>query len=507
MLTSSDYSDYSDFTSQQEEPIVDSVVEYALQMIDSKHKDWLRAINYNDIDRYDFSKRFIEVIRKPEFVHVYFDFDSIETLEDWEQLLNWHNSLVPVFGNFSIGGYTNNNETFGKLFKYIPNAHHTLSLHVVFYETKIKSDVLIELMKHDKQGYKYNVNPQCDPNVYKLKTRQLMRHVLSDKYYNKNNEKNAITAGTFLNDSKPSQSIITVRGNENEVDYSKFSNLFGYDVFGLSESSESEDVKQVNDNKDKVKNTKKRITVEDINHEDKIIMFDYNQMIEFLRHFDNCFNTVLTTLAPLWHSPYSKEFLIDVVVDWYNEETHDKPEQAEDIINRYYKHEENNRWFFSLLKHLPEDVREQYRHQHKDNIDFSININNSNITYENVKQKRYSVNNIVKLINDLRGCIGVIDDLWYLKTMKNEQPHITFMNEEKIAKKLKTYKPFKETNSVSVYSIVSKFSNFFMYEDAGITKDAPDNYINLFIGFKYQEIFTDDFTILQPFLDHIKNII
>ena len=249
-------------------------------------------------------------------------------------------------------------------------------------------------------------------------------------------------------------------------------------------------------------------SIHNVEYEDKLIRFGKDEMLTFLDHFDNCFNTVLITLAPLYHSPYSRDFLIECIQEWYDKAEHDKPEQATSIINRYYNYDESNKWFFSLLKHLDESDRQSYLNTYgNQKIDFSININNSNITYETIKRRRYNLDNIVKLFNDLRGCVGVIDDVWYLKVRKDNQTHIKFMSDDKLMKKLKTTKPFTGNNIITLYSIVNKFSNFFRYDSAEMSKDNKEDVINLFQGFKYAEIETDDFTILQPFLNHIKNVI
>lgn len=40
-------------------------------------------ISFNDIDKYDFNNHaFIQVIKTPDYVHLYFDFDSMLTLEE-----------------------------------------------------------------------------------------------------------------------------------------------------------------------------------------------------------------------------------------------------------------------------------------------------------------------------------------------------------------------------------------------------------------------------------------
>ena len=525
---------------------------YATHM-KTKHE---HEINYNDIDDYDFNNGFIEIIKKPEYVHLYFDFDDITTREEYDSVYEWLETLSKDFGKFSIGGYTNDKKQFGDLFKYIKKAHHVLSLHVVFYETKLNALDLIDIMKHDKKtGYKYNVHKLCDPNVYKLNTIQKMRHVLSDKIYAPNDKDNKKTAGSFLDeDTKPSQSIITIRGNEPMIKNEILKKHFNYSV-KLIDSDEEIDylaqmeyyedeeeekpkkkkTKKDNEEEEKPKRShhKKQTTITDLEFEDELIIFNHDEMITFLNNFDNTsFNSVLIDLGPLWHSPYTKEFLIDCVSEWYLEVEHTQPKSAENVINTYYTKENNNKWFFSLVKKLDQEVKEEYLSKYTKSLDFTININNSNITYQDIKTRRYTITSIVDLFNDLRTCIGVIDDVWYLKTLSTDddaydeedevdkqqkeelnkktiegQPIIIFMNEDKLAKKLKTFKPFKGNNGINLYQIVSKFSNLFMYRAARLSKNNRDDVINLFQGFKHQEIQTEDFTIIQPFLNHIKHII
>ena len=74
-----------------------------------------------------------------------------------------------------------------------------------------------ETKNNNKRFIYDNINKFCDPNVYKLNTRQLMRHPLSDKYYKKKYIDNKTTAGNILNDEKPQNLILTINGTEEEV--------------------------------------------------------------------------------------------------------------------------------------------------------------------------------------------------------------------------------------------------------------------------------------------------
>lgn len=52
-------------------------------MINRTNNYHFPEISFDDIDKYDFkNKGFIEVIKSPDYVHLYFDFDSMLTLEE-----------------------------------------------------------------------------------------------------------------------------------------------------------------------------------------------------------------------------------------------------------------------------------------------------------------------------------------------------------------------------------------------------------------------------------------
>ena len=69
------------------------------------------------------------------------------------------------------------------------------------------------------------------------------------------------------------------------------------------------------------------------------------------------------------------------------------------------------------------------------------------------------------------------------------------------------YKLFKCNQNINLSQIFSKFSMYFKYDGTELMKESTPNIINRFAGFKYEEVITDDFSILRPMLDHIKEII
>ena len=173
------------------------------------------------MDSYDFGhKGFNEFLIGERLVHLYFDFDTIKLCEEYMSVCEWLAKVSEVFGECSMGGYCDNDEMAAEGFRKYEAGAHWLSMHVVFYETCISTSDLVKIMNH-KSGKGFTtkgVHPLCDPNVYKLatkrtgeKSRQVMRHVLSDKIFVVGDEKqNKLNHGYILGDLKPSTQIIQI---------------------------------------------------------------------------------------------------------------------------------------------------------------------------------------------------------------------------------------------------------------------------------------------------------
>ena len=122
-------------------------------------------ISFDDVDKYDFSKKvFIEFIISEDYVHLYFDFDSISSMNELDDVIQWLDSLKPVFGEYSIGGYTDNVDVNHKYhFRLLPDGNHYVSMHVVYYQTMISTNDLQSIMKHTaKTGFN---NKRCSSIV------------------------------------------------------------------------------------------------------------------------------------------------------------------------------------------------------------------------------------------------------------------------------------------------------------------------------------------------------
>lgn len=181
-----------------------------------------KTISFEEIDQYDFTSSFNEVLRKPDMVHLYFDVDELADDEQIEEAYNYFEDLGKTFGKFSIGGYTNNidiSDEWG--LKYHDGDKHFVSFHVVYYTTMIRSEDLMEIVK------KCNLPEFLDKSVYKLATQQIFRHSLSKKYFKRDNKDNRDTTGFIITEPKsPFCQIVQVRGNEKLITKDVWKNIF-----------------------------------------------------------------------------------------------------------------------------------------------------------------------------------------------------------------------------------------------------------------------------------------
>ena len=491
-------------------------------------------LTHDAVDKLDFDrmnncgKSFVEFLIKPEYVHLYIDVDDVKTVQEYLKFRLWLNSLIIPFGIYSIGGYTND-EQFAKYgFRHWPESDKTLSVHVVFYETCISSVDLMDIMKtNNGQFVNYDINPLCDGNVYKLNSRQAFRHVLSDKIYNKkDDDKYKPNHGYILNNMKPSTQIITVRGGEQIITKQQWLNVFK----PLNKTEiVKQDVEHNADNGVSVSHLNKRETDEacqskqrfakhsqfhqcelkDIEYNDKVIMLSDDELINLLNCFESHNHNLIHDIAPLYNSPYTKEHLTDIITKWYTQTSHKTTDDIAGIVNKYYHYEDNNKWLFSLIKKIADDdKRMEWRDKFiRDVVDTTQNINNSEYCFNDLRKRKFGKYQLPSVITMLRGCVAQCQGLYYMKENINGQFVISKYTKDRFTDILKLCKPFKGNTNINLYQLFIKYSDNFTYDDIKLCKYNEDNVINYFQGYKHREIITDDFTILQPLLEHVKHVI
>ena len=410
-----------------------------VQFMETKTEDGYNTINYNEIDKIDFTKGFSELLQGDinKYVHLFFDVDNIQTREQYNELIEWFDSIKPIFGEYVIGGYTSDNKMFPE-YKKLNNVDKVISIHVYYYETKIKSTVLWELFRRSDAAFAYNNIPDIiDPSVYGYKSRHLLRHVYSNKAHNAYNiEKKS---GEFLGSVQLKNTFVTIRGDEQEVDYNKIKDFFGLDINEIveddgnnkynkniqqhimtlsdiecSDDDDNDDIEPEPEPKnflsDEIRNIIKLDPSKNTDLFQVIIPIEIIREILFKHHvsggyMDNLFNKgdpyYKSRCCLLLNCPYRKVDMKNLFYEWHNQKhnPHSKPWAAYQFVDELYEaNYDSNEYYNGFIKCLKPPT-------FNDTLKELINIRKSKKSEEEKKQMFEDVedyiNNLSKKKNSL----------------------------------------------------------------------------------------------------------
>ena len=558
-LTESKFAIANDTTNHESnDTIIESqtesrMIKYDVMMMKPNNSKPLE-ISFDDVDKYDFSKHaFIEYIISQEYVHLYFDFDDILTndekankteinddikAERVSEIFTWLDSLKPVFGEYSVGGYTDNEAIHSKHgFRLYPEGKHYISMHAVFYQTMISTNDLVSIMKHtDKAGYlTAGVNRFCDANVYKLVSknanqtvRQCFRHVNSDKIFTNasNHPKysdNRANHGVIINNTKPSQQIVQIRGDEKIVDESQWSKVFHVQTL-QEKRTETKIQKCLNIQPDQKLPSPSEIGIE---YTGGLIEMNDDEFDALLSNFDCEFDNLKSIGSMLLHSPFDKERIREILSRWYFQRDHSNKSSVDNYVDSYYEYEESNRWFWSIVKKIEDtDIRNEWRNKFKNIVDESITIetklNEDSFTITDIEKTNYSLKDgvgidIPRFLNDLKRVLVVIGAGKYTFILKEEggngnanlclmklKEFKARMNEINVGKYWKDGK-LKTATALSIYS-AGKNKNLFIKSRITFFSENKNVY-SLFTGYPYKTLDNCNENIIKSFLEHTREVI
>ena len=478
-----------------------------------------QEISFDEIDSYDFSKGFTEFLISEDYVHLYFDFDSIKTEDEFLDVWSWLDSLKKVFGSYSYGGYCDNEEMESYGFRRFDEGNHYLSMHAVFYETCISTFDLQAIMKHtEKKGFSTKgIHRLCDPNVYKLvskkqgqKSRQCFRHVLSDKIYKIGDERNKMNHGTICEKLPPSSQIIQIRGSEPIIGKIEWSSLFELKNDIDSSSSVVEEPK---------------IESSDLNVEDELIMLSDNELLELLNNFESTYENFTSVVCNILSSPYTSEKLTDLIEKWYFRIRHENVNTIQTYINTYYNQTFSNKWFFSIIKHLNPDEKQKWLNTYAQKlIDLSINIDLSDpFNLSTLRTKNYGLKggigiNVNGFINDLKRCVAVINSAEMVFVVKDydgvkDTSKLSFLTDkgfERLMKSINLGYYFKDgkKKQVNAYTVYCEGTNKNYLMKKGMRfYDEREDIFSYFNGYDYKLLPEVENNKIAKFLNHIKEVI
>ena len=527
-----------------------SMIKYDV-MINRSNNYTFPEISFDDVDKYDFTNNgFIEVLKAPEYVHLYFDFDKMKTdnedVSDEEQMnrfadvICWLDSLKPIFGEYSIGGYTDNEAMHAKYhLRFYPEGHHFSSIHVVFYETCIKSEDLVDIMKHtDKQGFLCDgINQFADPNVYKITVNkdgrggtQKFRHVLSNKIFTNNTQdkknyaNNKYNHGTIINDTKPSQQIIQTRGDELIIERDEWEKVFKPRT--LKEARDETKLRQIVKSVTNEEPQKLQLAEAcSLDYVVKLIDMSNDDFDDLLSNFACEFDNLKIIGSILLHSPLDKERVRDILSRWYFTREHTNTASVDMFVDKYYSQENNNKWFYSIVKRIDnESIRNQWLDKFKSNIDEEATINvKDKLGISEIREKNYKLPggigvNISMFLNDLKHVVAFISgarSLFIVKDYdaKKKTYKLSYLEQRQFRELMESInlgKYYKEgkLKDVNGWMVYTSGNNKNVLKKRGCNfYDTDPDIFNVFCGYDYQQVDEINDSRVQLWLNHIKEVL
>ena len=391
-----------------------------------------KVVSHDGLDKWKYSnfttRGMFESLLNQEYVHLYFDFDfhnEDDIITNVRKIVNLLDSFKDVFGEYAFAGYCCDEELYNQLDKEFKdrielktvNLDKPLSFHVVFYESMILQNELCEIMTGKK--YDHEIKIFADSNVYKNKDKeQLLRHPYANKYI-KPKERNdkelkGVNFDVLENPFMQSELVATPRGFEKIINKDQWLTIFkDTEPFSalLNEIKEYDNTK-TNDTKPFAEMTEDFTTIiEEINeyeskNEDLSYVIDDEKCLELML---KCFEPNHTNLEKLCcvigASPFDQEILLKYFDSWYFFEghTHNNLGTINAYLKKYYRSENSNKWFYSCLKYLNDDVKEAFLNKFGFNtIDESVKFDVWNtFTLDNIcdniekrKYYRFEINEI-----------------------------------------------------------------------------------------------------------------
>jgi len=509
-----------------------------------------KEISFDEVDNYDFSKGFTEFIISNDYLHLYFDFDEIKNEEQFDSVMEWLEKVKGVFGNYSYGGYCNNDTMEELGFRRFDEGNHWLSMHVVFYETMISTLDLQTIMKHtQKKGFHtLGVHPLCDPNVYHLvskkegqTTRQLFRHVLADKIFRRGDDQNKMNHGYIIGNLPPSTQIVQVRGNEPIITKNQWSKLFTIKEDPIVEKKikAAVDAKADANGPANAANSESKLAAinvpsydpTDLNAKSEAIILSDQEIQELLSNFEPTYDTFKSIVSNLLHSPYEKNKVQELIESWYFTGEHQNRNTIENYLNSYYEKIESsdsrcNKWFFSIVKHIEdEQKRLEWRNKYiSKGIDLTATIDmDDDFSFYEMRKIDYRLPGgigvkVNKFISDLKRCVAVVDGGEQLFVVKDydgvrDCMKLSYLRFEKFKQKMSSfnvgyyYKDNKK-KTATAFTLYNEGENKNCLLKKGLRfYDDREDMLSYFVGYDYKQLEQVYEGLINSFLEHVKTVI
>lgn len=495
--------------------------------------------------------------------HPHFDIDvgeaeyeqikSILTeLQLFELYLYLFNSFAESFGSkVSISAYTNVKAIHDKYPQcpYYKDCSKVISIHAIYYECILSTkdietlgtstfptdEIEVEIngkkkkLQKPRQIIKYTIDGiekdiplwGVDGNIFKIgdgQGRKWRHHFAPKGKYNRDTKHTDISyfPGAIINDNSLDfrSQFIHPSGSEKLITYADvIKSPKWLQVYEITEKTPAK-----RSHKKKVVKTDSKMGINDIEWADSVISMPSDAILELFDEVaPNHTHPELQHIicAFIGNCPMDYDSAASLVEQWYHKGTHENM-GSDSSYMQYYSYSETNKWFYSLLKHLPKDRREYYKNTYAPlSIDSSININDSHNTIDdNDSSQSFGIDETGKVLEYMRGCIGVVKQRHFYKEIHDGTPVVSECNENTLRLILDGVHPFKGNYNITLYHLYRKYKDFLRYTECKLYNPAntaidSSKVINLFQGYKYTPVKSHKlgYEVVTPLLNHIKEVI
>lgn len=260
------------------------------------------------------------------------------------------------------------------------------------------------------------------------------------------------------------------------------------------------------------------ISNKDFNVSNEIIKFSPQDIQYFLSLFQPTSTNLNQFIKNIFHSPFVSDTLYQLVKNWYMTNPDNNEEDLRNVANFENHPENSNSWLFPILTSLPEQQRNfiwEVNFNNTYNTNATIDFNDE-FTLSSFRNKNYEKTESVGVrVGDVftdikRVCCYILrSNCYYVKHDKCLEK-LSFSQISQLFKQIKigSYQQKNEKKSISLFDILNsgKNINYITYDDMKFYSDNPRTF-SFFKWYRYPKQLICDQTLIQPFLDHLYQII
>ena len=260
---------------------------------------------------------------------------------------------------------------------------------------------------------------------------------------------------------------------------------------------------------------------------ENLIKLTDEEMSELLSNFEPTYDNFNNIVTNLVHSPFGRDDVLKWIESWYFSGDHQNKDTIKVYCEKYHEIITNNKWFWSIVKHLKTDERNKWRTKgfeiSIEDTDFNLTgkMNLSILRCKNYKDGCSGVR-VNEFISDLRKCVVFINLAVPIYIVKDYDGVRDVFDIRMLD--LKKFRALMTDINLGRYQkdvggrVVEKTINAWMIYDSGNNKnyimkkglrffDERREIFSVFCGYDFKRSKVVDVSKIELYLNHIREVI